>query len=661
MWRRRQSAPSRPDLDPNVWSLPLWWRRRVDPSSPAYDPVGPDGVNTVDRRWTLLGTLDGAGRGAVDPRGTLWTGGSFTIEWWVRANDRWYLAPHVAAVRQVAVDGTPVIETRMRAAGGDVVQRVGAVAGGAGHVRVEVANETDAAVALALAIRPFDLAGASRIEHIELVDGWVVVDGVQALQLSRTPGLALGGTADADLAVLLDGPDADGRGVPSLPVRCDRGAAHAVVSVPVVHGTSIEAVAPLLGHGDVDVLDVAATPPLDRVAAGWVAQTRDETRVELPEDGWNQALDLLRRSLVLFAGPDGAMARPMTGEGPAASDHLVTEALDRLGRHRDAASALLAIRDHADRHGALGDLANTVAAMRALDRHTALSGVTATAEACAETIVGAARHLAKVADGGEGDGELADVGLRHIAALLEVIGQADAAADVAGRSGASTQPHDPVSPEGVPVHRNTPPMGFDVVATADAAVIDLRAGRPGALERVDWLVEATSATGSVPAVLHPAGGGVGGDGHDGAAVASIISALLSTAVVEHPGEARLSLLPAFRESWLGAPVEAHRVPTRWGIVSFAIRWHGERPALLWEIDRPADGLVVDCPGVDPDWSTTESVGETLLAAPQVSAQDTEPNEERGDAGRASVDEASSSLSTPVEITIDLDSSDGGFS
>ena len=237
MWRRRP-ASARPHLDRQGWALPLWWRRRADPTSPAYDPVGEAGVNTVDRRWTLLGTIDGAGRGAVDPRGTVWTGGSFTIEWWVRANDRWYMAPQVSAVRQSAVDGTPVVETRMRAAGGDMVHRVGAVAGGAGHVRIEVDNETDAAVALAFAIRPFDLTAATSIEHIEFVDGWVVVDGVPALQLSRAPGLTLGGTAAADLAVQLDAPDVDGRELPPLPVRCDRGSAHAVLSVTCLSRSS---------------------------------------------------------------------------------------------------------------------------------------------------------------------------------------------------------------------------------------------------------------------------------------------------------------------------------------------------------------------------------------------------------------------------------------
>ena len=56
----------------------------------------------------------------------------------------------------------------------------------------------------------------------------------------------------------------------------------------------------------------------------------------------------------------------------------------------------------------------------------------------------------------------------------------------------------------------------------------------------------------------------------------------------------------------------HDAPTRGGRVSYAVRWHGARPALLWECERP---IRLRAPGLDPGWSTTEARGETLLAAP----------------------------------------------
>lgn len=76
--------------------------------------------------------------------------------------------------------------------------------------------------------------------------------------------------------------------------------------------------------------------------------------------------------------------------------------------------------------------------------------------------------------------------------------------------------------------------------------------------------------------------------------------------------ATVALLPSFPVSWRGANLSAYQVPTLAGPVGFAVRWHGARPALLWEVPL---GVVVTCPGLDPTWSSTDPNGEALLAAP----------------------------------------------
>jgi len=43
-----------------------------------------------------------------------------------------------------------------------------------------------------------------------------------------------------------------------------------------------------------------------------------------------------------------------------------------------------------------------------------------------------------------------------------------------------------------------------------------------------------------------------------------------------------------------------------------VRWHGARPALLW--DAP-EGVELRAPALDPTWSTGARAGETLLAEP----------------------------------------------
>ena len=60
---------------------------------------------------------------------------------------------------------------------------------------------------------------------------------------------------------------------------------------------------------------------------------------------------------------------------------------------------------------------------------------------------------------------------------------------------------------------------------------------------------------------------------------------------------------------------------------------GERPALLWELDRHDEdaAVVLTCPGLDPSWRTTEPRGEALLAAPaEVPSRATVPGADEGD-------------------------------
>jgi hypothetical protein len=72
-------------------------------------------------------------------------------------------------------------------------------------------------------------------------------------------------------------------------------------------------------------------------------------------------------------------------------------------------------------------------------------------------------------------------------------------------------------------------------------------------------------------------------------------------------------VPEWPDEWLGQGVEVYGEQLGPWRVSFAVRWHGERPAVLWEIDGPA--VTVDGPGLDPRWRSELARGEALLAAP----------------------------------------------
>ena len=73
-------------------------------------------------------------------------------------------------------------------------------------------------------------------------------------------------------------------------------------------------------------------------------------------------------------------------------------------------------------------------------------------------------------------------------------------------------------------------------------------------------------------------------GVDDAASARLLRDVRATLVDDREPRI-LTMLPAFPDEWLGRDVEAHHLLTREGRLSFAVRWHGARPALLWELAR----------------------------------------------------------------------------
>ncbi len=68
----------------------------------------------------------------------------------------------------------------------------------------------------------------------------------------------------------------------------------------------------------------------------------------------------------------------------------------------------------------------------------------------------------------------------------------------------------------------------------------------------------------------------------------------------------------------GESLEVHEAPTRAGSVSYAVRWHGERAALLWDVQPPGPVRLV-APGLDASWTTDEPSGEVLLGPAPVTA------------------------------------------
>jgi len=153
----------------------------------------------------------------------------------------------------------------------------------------------------------------------------------------------------------------------------------------------------------------------------------------------------------------------------------------------------------------------------------------------------------------------------------------------------------------------------------------IRLGDRNAVDALRWMLEIGAPTWSWPEGVHPrTGDGCSGDGHSPVATAAFLQLTRSFAIIDH--ELGVDLLPIVPAEWLGQPVEVHDLPTSHGVLSFAVRWHGERPALLWDLrphedvsisaaESPGVPIGLRCTGLDPTWSTTEMRGEALLAPP----------------------------------------------
>jgi hypothetical protein len=159
--------------------------------------------------------------------------------------------------------------------------------------------------------------------------------------------------------------------------------------------------------------------------------------------------------------------------------------------------------------------------------------------------------------------------------------------------------------------------GLGTYLTLQLAFVELDAGDRRALDRLDWMLSVATPTWTWPEAVHPRlPGGCMGDGHHGWAAADLLSFVRNLLVREtYAGDlAVCSMVP---DSWLGQGIEVHDAPTHLGTLSYAVRWHADRPAVLWELDRHDDvkpeAVRITAPGLDRAWSTTETSGEALLA------------------------------------------------
>jgi hypothetical protein len=578
------------------WELPWGWRHG-------------------DRRSTAVGPSGGPAV-AVDPAGlvTLWSG-DVSIDWWIGADDRWRVPAGEATARQTLVAGAPALETAVRVPGGDAVHRCWAVPGA---VVVEVENRSPSPFALAFAVRPCSPEGAGRATTIAVDGTQVVVDGAVVLVLPARPGrVALSIGAQGDVARRVFG---GGAGTEDAPVRCPDGLASGAVILPLAHRASLRVVIPAPGG---PAAAPASVPSIDAVVSGWAAQDRVGVRIDVPDPVLAAALDAARRALLVVDRDD---------LGPAEDAALVVAALGAYGRHAEADEVIRSLWaqqrtdgsfDGSDGSGAAGG------------PHLWTLGEGWRRRPDPELVRGLGPALSRAAGWIL---ELAARGrLRDDAAAWAVVGAASAGA-MAGEAGLATvastlyalsvddRLRSRPRPLALGLLDDAPATaatagpisgraGLDVIGTAAALRHDALGGDAAAIERLAWLLTAGGATWSWPAWVQPATGAATSPGISPAATAAFLLAARTLLVAEAaPGHAAIS--PVTMAAWLGRAVEVHDLPLlAGGSLSYAVRWHGERPALLWEVRGAPGPLRLTAPGYDRTFVTVEPSGDALLAVP----------------------------------------------
>ena len=561
--------------------------------------------------WTLVGTVSSPEATVVDEAGMVTLDG-WSLDWWIGADDRWHLPSREAGVRQRLVDDAPVVETLVRIPGGDAVHRAYGIRSprsvGDEWVVAEVHNPTPVPFAVALVIRPMVSAGVGAVSSItvEPTGGGpagatgrdqphlVRVDGRPSLLLPRRPArVAVGNRASGDVVDLVTSGRA---GIELVEASCPDGLATMAMILPLTHTSTLRAVIPV---GDVsgDSLDhPAVVPDAATVASGWEVHRRGP-RLEIPETRIAQAWERARAQIHL--AHDGEAVRRDGHRSPdldPGATEVILGAFDVLDRPAEVG---VVVARWADRMTGAGPEVDAMV-LTAVARHWLLHRVDEMLDWMLPEVAAAVERIDKA----DRRGRLRTVASRRRAAeglhlttqLLAAAGQPDAAHEVTSLA------------ERVAASLSTPEP-FNAAERLQVASELAAAGDPAGHAAIVREVGDASATG---AWLGP---GPGGRivGHDLAATGALILAVRNLLVAERPDG--LALLPHHPDAWYGGGVEAHDVPTAAGEISYAIRWHGTRPALLWELSpHDATGPVtLTIPGLDPTWSTTEVRGETLLA------------------------------------------------
>ena len=500
----------------------------------------------------MIGDLEGL-VAFVDERGRVETiGHRWSLEWGVGVGDRWRVAHEEVGARRHRIDDAPVYETSLRVPGGDVIHRVAVANDGVSRaIVIEFENASSDAVAVAL------------VGHVEGVKpsarraGWLAKRSARRADwfqcVPRDQGEPL--TARSTSFLAWRRAELSSRGL-------ELSATRAAISIG--------------GRAWIQP---------ERQAGGVVAVSGD--------DPWS----------AIRQGPDAA---PVSARGANVSAGLVM-ALP----HRQTVQFQVALE---------GDLPTRAAAPAEIA--SGWRAVTANALTVDVADVGLGAAWRRI---------LPDLVVQAGAYNPLSVAEAAPILDIAGLDREADRAREAVLGS-AELGLLT---GMEAVAALRALVSrDLRIGQnsgldeladmlvAGASDSLDpetatllaWALEATAPKAASDA--YRLAGSLNSEAvYQPSTPAAIAATRVLGALIDDSCFNRIDLLPEVPPEWFGRPVDVRDFGTLWGRVSFSVRWHGRRPALLWERTGGHDNVELRCPGLDPSWSAVERQGESLLAEP----------------------------------------------
>ncbi len=629
------------------------------------------GVQDPVRSSVPLGTIDAGAIADIDPAGLVQMRGvPWSVDWWIGAADKWHFPSRDATVVQSLVGSTPVVQTVMHVPGGEIIHRAYTARAGSdgapdsqqrwedSAVVIEVENATKTPVALAFAFVPLQLFGPGQINELSVAGATVSVDGEVAGVFSRTVARRVVGAPGTTAIRLPMTDDEDPEGTWSVPGQLAEGA----YVVPLTHTGVVRLLLPRI---DTTTADSASrwggqlrlarsgarpasrpapggswqAPTSEQVSAGWAVHTRDAASVTTPEPLLASLLKVAEGHLLVastdaFLDGDGVI--PIALRNAALVESLVSAGIDEpLG---PIARALV----DAERMGGSIRMPDRSDAVVALVHAAAPLLTGSRSDAWAEDLIGpVAKGIHRI-----GQGKGTAVSFAGSGPFEESLGEwaltrsaAVALARVAPSMRAVDQPEVAESAEkiaaelwvrsGELLSRITPdPSGSGSVGRNSLLMkaLALRASLMGGADSgVDHLISFArlGTLGVLGDAADMRGVPTGALATDPAATATRVAALLDLLCGQGP--AGPVILPSWSPYWFDKPVEVNRVRTAWGLVSYALRWHGGRPTILWEVDRAAGAPpeavpVLTAPGLDAAWSATGWSGEALLSPVTVSPE-----------------------------------------